>query len=233
MIRGVIVEDEPLVAQRLERMLGEALVDHPFQLWSLRTLAEARAFLDAHPVDVVFLDLNLHGENGFDLLKESVAQAYHTVVISAYHDKALQAFEYGVLDFIGKPFTHERLQTAIYRLLDAKTTPTHQLKYLAVRTHGRLQIVPLQEVLYLQAHGAYSQLHMREGTPLLHDKSLAKLQQILPSGYERIHKSYIVELGRIRHLNNYGAGKYEAVLVNKETLPVSRQAFKSLKLRWE
>lgn len=233
MLRGVIVEDEPLVAQRLQRIIGEALAEHPHQLWSLRTLSEARSFLDSHTVDVVFLDLNLHGEDGFQLLKEAVAQAYHTVVISAFHDRALEAFEYGVLDFIGKPFTQERLNTAIQRLLAAASTPAHQLKYLAIRSHGRLQVIPLKEVVYLQAQGTYTALHLEDGTQHLHDKSLAKLQQILPAAYSRIHKSYMVHLDRVRHLNNHGAGKYEAVLHHGPVLPVSRAAYKQLKVHWE
>ncbi len=70
------------------------------------------------PIDVLFLDLNLNGKDGFDLLKTSVSGAFHVIIISAHTEQALKAFEYGVLDFVGKPFNKERLARALDRVFE-------------------------------------------------------------------------------------------------------------------
>lgn len=106
----LIVEDEAILAQRIQRLVTDILVDHPLNIRLEHSLESAQMFLDKHPVDLLFLDLNLDGEDGFELLKNSTRTPFPTIIISAYKELAIDAFEYGVLDFVRKPVTTERLE---------------------------------------------------------------------------------------------------------------------------
>lgn len=228
-MRVMIVEDEPLIAQRLERMCREILGD---QLESLRVsgmFAEAQARLDETPIDLMLLDLNLHGRDGIELLKSSLAESFHTIVVSANTDQALRAFEYGVLDFVPKPFTQERLAQALERATDRAGRSAGAAKYLAVRKHGRVELIAIDQILYVEGAGAYAELVLEDGTRELHDKTLEKLLALLPPGFVRIHKSYLVRLSAVKQLNASEGSRYEAQLKNGVRLPIGRARYKELR----
>ncbi len=105
----ILIEDEPLVAQRLERFCREILAGQLEKLHVVTSLAAAEGWLAENPVDIALLDLNLENQDGMGLLQRSVASAFHTIIVSANTDRALEAFQYGVIDFVPKPFTRERL----------------------------------------------------------------------------------------------------------------------------
>ena len=109
----LIVEDESRIAKRIERMTRDIFGDTLQSLKHINTLHEALPFIENNSLDLVLLDLNLNGDNGFDLLTTAVSKSFHTIVISAYRDQAITAFEYGVLDFVPKPFNRERLGTSL------------------------------------------------------------------------------------------------------------------------
>ena len=114
-MRVVIVEDEPTVAGRIKRLTEKILAAELTALIHFDELDEALDYLSSHPIDLLLLDLNLHGRDGFEILANTVSGSYHTIIISAYAEKALKAFEYGVLDFVAKPFSTARLRKAFVR----------------------------------------------------------------------------------------------------------------------
>ena len=79
-------------------------------------LQQGLGFIKEQSIDLLFLDLNLNREDGYELLEEVAAESFHTIIVSAYKDRAIRAFEYGVLDFVAKPYTEERLSLAIQRI---------------------------------------------------------------------------------------------------------------------
>lgn len=226
-MRILIVEDEALIAQRIERLTREILGQQLRQLAVQTTLPSAVHHLSSYPVDLVILDLNLNGKNGFELLQRAVAGAFHTFVISAYTEKAVEAFEYGVLDFIPKPFNKNRLQKAFERFENADYRAIYPTKYLAVRKNSQLQLVDIELVNYIKGAGNYTELHLMDHTVELHDKSLRHIQQLLPMHFERIHKSYIVNLKMVQSIS----AQYEIFLQNDTCIPISRSLYKALKDR--
>lgn len=224
-----IVEDEPLIANRIERLTKEILNKKLTKIIVKNSLHEARRYLFEHPVDLLLLDLNLHGKDGFELLKQAVSGSFHTIIISAHTDKALEAFEYGVLDFVGKPFTKERLQKAIMRFENTEEKNTYPTRYVAVRKTGKLLLIDVDEIRYIKGAGIYSEILLREGKVELHDKSLSKLDAILPSNFIRTHKSYIVNIQCVKSFSSLGGSKYNLELSNDEILPVSRTKYKEIK----
>lgn len=228
----LIVEDEPMIARRLERLSRELLQDRVEAVRIARSFATAQALLQEQPVDLLLLDLNLEGADGMALLREAAAGSFHTIIVSANVDRALDAFAHGVLDFVPKPFTEERLAQAFARL----TSPERGVvttSYLSVRKPGRIELVPVAEVLFAQGAGAYSELVLESGKVELHDKTLEKLEVLLPADFVRVHKSYLIRLSAVKALHAHEGSRYEAELRNGVRVPVGRQRYKELKLQWK
>lgn len=189
----------------------------------------ARAYLDRHETDLLLLDLNLNGRDGFGLLREWVACSFQTIVVSANADRAIEAFEYGVLDFVPKPVCRERLEKALLRASEFQGPAPTALRYFSVRHAGSFRLIEASDVLYLRGAGKYSELVLRDGSTVLHDKSLEQLSLILGPTYSRIHKSYLVELANIEKLKVQRGGKYQAILRSGHRLPVGRSRYVKLR----
>lgn len=226
----LIVEDEPAIAERIQRQLGEILMDKLERIKWLNNIDDAHEYIAEKPIDLLVLDLNLHGEDGFYLLKELGTASFHTIIVSAYADRAITAFEYGVLDFIAKPFTRERLELSIARLLDINLRQAYGAKFLSIRHAGLIQLIEVEKIDYVLANGHYSDLVI-DGKAQLHDKSIEKLLAILPPNFERIHRSYLVNMNRVRDLIIETGGRYSISLKNGDVLPVGRSRFSAIKAK--
>ena len=228
-MRILIVEDESLVAKRIKRLTEQALENKKISIVIKSTLESASAYLNEHPIDLLLLDLNLSGKNGFEILKNVVSESFHTIIISANTDKALEAFEYGVIDFIGKPFTIHRLQKALDRLENVTTSNVYPAKYLSVKKGRRLHVINIDDLCYIKGSGVYSELHLQTGNTFLHSKSLNKLDAILPTNFIRIHRSYLVNITYAVCFRSHGASKYDLLMKNEEIIPVSRNRYQEIK----
>jgi two-component system, LytTR family, response regulator LytT len=230
-MRVLIVEDEPLLAQRLERFCREILGPRLEAVRTANFFSEASARIDESPIDLLLLDLNLHGRDGMELLATSVAGSFHTIIVSANTEQALRAFEHGVIDFVPKPFSRERLAAALQRVTDRDGRAAGAARFLAVRKHGRVELVPIDRILYVEGAGAYAELVLEDGTRELHDKTLEKLHALLPPVFERIHKSYVVRWNAVKALHAQEGSHYEVELRNGLRLPVGRTRYKELRER--
>lgn len=228
----LIVEDESRIAKRIERMTRAILGNALESIKHSNTLQEAANFIENNELDLVLLDLNLNGNSGFDLLTTAVSGSFHTIIISAYKDQAITAFEYGVLDFVPKPFSRDRLEQALLRISTKEKTATNSIKYLAVKKRHKVQLIPVEDVVYIKGAGAYTELHLVKGKKELHDKSLEKLEQLLSPYFERIHKSYLVKVSEIKKISVASGSKYIAELKNEERIPIGRTKYKDMKTKW-
>ncbi len=233
-MKVVIVEDEPLLQQRIARFTTNILGKRLQQISQFHNLEEAEDYLAQHEVDLLLLDLNLQGKSGFSLLQNQLAKAFHTIVISAYSEKAIEAFEYGVLDFIAKPLKEERLAKALARLTDNSLRNHYGCRYLSVTKLSAIELLEVSEISYIKADGHYSQIHLSntEDT-FLHSKSIEKIQMLLPEQFERIHRSYIVNINQVKRLLIESGGRYFAELHNSEQLPIGRARFQELKAKFQ
>lgn len=229
-MRILIAEDERVTARRLERMVAELLGDKAESIAVKESLADAGEYLFEKPIDLLFLDLNLHGEDGYDLLKLAAAGSFQTIVVSANSDRAVEAFQFGVLDFVPKPFDRERLAKALARA-NLKGSSPSPAKYLSVRKHGKVELIPIDKVLYLQGAGDYVEVHLEDGRMELHSKTLETLAALLPPHFERIHKSYLVDMRAMKGIVLQGAGKYAMDLGMGRLMPMSRVKYRELKER--
>ena len=231
-MKVLIVEDEPVIAQRIVRQMTEILQDHnPNIVWQ-EDLDDALAYIHEHSIDLLILDLNLHGNDGFEILKTLVAESFQTIIVSAYRDKAIDAFAFGVVDFVAKPFTFERLSQAVSRYLNQQEAGNSALKYLAIKKAQGISLIELSKLSYIQADGHYSKLFLVDDyESVLHDKSIDKLANLLPTTFVRIHRSYIVKLSEIDRVHVAGGGSYQLDLKSGIQLPIARGRYQSLKQR--
>ena len=228
----LIVEDESRIAKRIERMTRDIFGNTLQSLAHINTLPDALRFIENNTLDLVLLDLNLNGDNGFKLLTAAVSESFHTIVISAYKDQAITAFEYGVLDFVPKPFNQGRLEQAFSRAITKEKTEDNKIKLLAVKKRGGIQLIPIENVHYIKGAGVYTELFLADGSKELHDKSLEKLEQLLAPSFERIHKSYLVKMSEIKEIIVKSGSKYMAELKTGELIPIGRTRYKELKGKW-
>jgi len=218
----LIVEDEAVVARRIEQFCRHLLGDRLESVRVSATFDDAQATLAESPIDLLMLDLNLDGLDGMALLAASVARSFHTIIVSANIEFALRAFDYGVIDFVAKPFTEERFAQAIRRVTEPDGRASHAARCLAVRKHGRIELIPVADVLYVQGADDYTELVLADGRRELYDKTLDRLLAVLPAGFERIHKSFLVRMNLIVCIHSLEGSRWEAELKNGVRLPVGR-----------
>jgi DNA-binding LytR/AlgR family response regulator len=216
-MRIAIVEDETMVARRLERMVRDIAGGDAESIECVTALDDALAIVAGGRVDLLFLDLNLNGRNGFRLLEEAVAAPFQTVVVSAHHEQALRAFEYGVTDFVAKPFSEERLRKAVDRALGRDGIARGRTRCLAVRKGREVRTIPIDRIAFIRGADDFSELHLDDGSSHLHQKTLAALEALLPEPFVRIHRSYIANLARAR-----GLRAASLVLEDGRLLPIGR-----------
>ncbi|KFF23796.1 LytR/AlgR family response regulator transcription factor [Chryseobacterium vrystaatense] len=225
----LIIEDEARIAKRIQRMTSEFFADKTHEIVVCDSLQQGLDQIVTQLPDLLLLDLNLNGDNGFEILEQMVAASFHTIIVSANIDKAITAFAYGVLDFVPKPFDQERLFKALTRFVSPALKQDEGIKYLAVKRAGQVRLIAISEVIYIKGAGIYTELHLSNGQKELHDKSLEHLQQLLPDRFERIHKSYLVHFQQIEKIIINPGTRYGVLIKTGEVLPVGRSKYKDLK----
>ncbi|PAM95735.1 DNA-binding response regulator [Flavobacterium sp. IR1] len=229
-MKVLIIEDEARIAKRIERMTRD-FFDKEVQILLCDSLENGLNTIETQTIDLLLLDLNLNGEDGFDVLQSVTAKSFQTIIISAYTDKAITAFNYGVLDFVPKPFDETRLSQAFTRFTSSEKQPNGAIQFLAVRKAKTIKLITIKDIKYIKGAGIYTELHLADGRIELHDKSLESLEKLLPSSFQRIHKSYILCWHEADKLVVEAGGRYNMLLKNGDLLPVGRSKYKEIRLR--
>lgn len=225
----LILEDEPLIAQGLEREVRahfgarlRNLVLHDNVPQALAALAQ-----EQEQVDLLLLDLHLHGADGYELLRQGRHAPLQTIIVSAHAERSITAFEFGVLDFVAKPFSRERLHKALQRYTERHA----QAASLAVKKRGALEWIAMAEIDHVQADGHYSNIVLRSGERCFHDLPIDKLMALLPPHFLRVHRSYLVNSLGFKRLQIAAGGKYALDTQTSTGIPVSRSSYPALKRR--
>ncbi len=225
----VIIEDEPPTAKELRIMIRRLLGSRIKEIRLCYTIEEARRYLSGNLIDLCFLDLNLNGQNGLDLLSEMVAGSFHTIVVSAHIDQAIKAYEYGVLDFVPKPIDENRLMLSVDRYFGKKKLDIQYAKYLSVRKNNRNYLIQTENIEFFKAVGYLIEIHEKNGNTELIEKPLRRLEAILPPRFIRVHRSYIIDRNEIKTFYHKGGGLYRMELKSKNIIPINNEAYKFLK----
>ena len=237
--RVLVADDEPLARERLRMLLerepGMQLIGE------CRDGAEAIAAIRQLQPDLVFLDVQMPGATGFDVIEAiGPARMPAVVFVTAYDRYALRAFDVRALDYLLKPFDRERFQQALGRarqLLQRESSGDLERRLLAlvqdlkepprvdrfvVKSGGRVYFVRTSEIDWVEAAGNYVKLHVGREAHLLRETMTAIEGQLDPEVFFRIHRCHIVNIERVQELQPWFNGEYVACLRTGERLTLSR-----------
>ena len=246
-IRALVVDDEPLARQNILLLLkGDAEVEVVGQAASGSEAVELIARLAP---DLVFLDIQMPEMDGFEVLDSlDPARAPVVVFVTAFDRYALKAFEVHALDYLLKPFDDARFEKAlaqakrqiegreaqelsrrILALLDARggggtpaQPPPQHLTRLLVKTAGRVFFLKADEIDWIGAEDYYVKLHVGRRSHLLRETMNELETKLDPQKFFRVHRSAIVNLDRVRELQQLFNGEYAVVLQDGTELKLSR-----------
>ena len=256
-IRVLVVDDELPARQRLEDLLrresGVTLVGEAHN-----GLAAVEAIRRLRP-DLVFLDIQMPGRTGLEVLREIGPDAMPaTILVTAYDQHALAAFELAAVDYLLKPFDDERFEQAFHRarrliafeeierLRDrllavlehagaapapARPAGTGYLERIPVTTRGETRVIPVLEIDYITASGPYARLHAGGQRYVIREAMQVLEESLDPARFMRIHRSAIVRVELVESLRRGTGGDYRVQLRGGVRLRVSRSRREALERR--
>jgi two-component system LytT family response regulator len=239
-LRALIIDDEPLARDGIRLHLA----DQP-DVEIVGECADGESAVDAIrelKPDLVFLDVQMPGLDGFGVLEKLRAEFVPEVVfVTAYDQFALQAFESHALDYLLKPFDEDRFRRALdrvrthlrgrrrniadarlFHLLDDLRNKPRYLERIVVRSGGRILILRVDDVDWIESAANYVKLHVGGRTYLLRE-TMTRMEEVLdPEKFVRIHRTTIVRVDRIRMLEPLFQGDFLVILEDGSRLPSSR-----------
>jgi two-component system LytT family response regulator len=245
MLKAVIIEDEEMGRQYLENLIND--VGGQISLVGAADSVSSGLDLIKHQKpDVVFLDIQMHSETGFDLLERLPSIDFEIIFTTAYEHYALKAIKFCAIDYLLKPIDSQDLRMAIEKvekrrskdnlsknfevlLQNIKNTNTehHQI---ALATNDGLVFVRVNNILYCESDGPYTNFFIKNADKIMTSKNLKEYEDLLTDhNFFRIHKSYLVNMAEIKRYIRGDGG--QVIMTNGKALDVSKrkkEAFLSL-----
>jgi len=247
MIRAVLADDEMLARQKLRQLLeGESEIDI---VGEGASASETIDLVRARKPQLLFLDIHMPGMDGFDIVAElssNPAQPVPHIVFTTAHDRyALRAFEIHAVDYLLKPFSRERLSSAVERarkqILATEQEPQsggvaglNGARYttrIVFKSHGRIVFLPVSDIRWIGAEENYVRISTQSETHLLRETMSRIEEKLDPQMFLRVHRSSIVNLRHVKEVRTNAEGEYAVVLLSGEKLAMSR-SYRSRINRW-
>jgi two-component system LytT family response regulator len=246
----VIVEDEVIAARRLRRLLeSDPEIEIVGEAADATNAAQA---IEAHRPDILFLDIQIPGINGIQLVRQLPPEQLPSIVfVTAFEQYAVQAFEAQAVDYLLKPVSETRLATAltrakaaasgsrsemsrILRMLDQMNSGRESqreklprsgaapLERLLVKVDGTTVVMPVGEIDWVESSANYVKLHIGNQVIQYRQTLSSLVGELDPARFARIHRSTIVNLERIREIQPWFSGDGMVILRNGSKLRMSR-----------
>lgn len=241
MTKAIIIDDEPLA----RGIVREYLQNHP-DIELIQECGDGFEGIKAiqiHQPDLIFLDIQMPKINGFEML-ELIDQPPAVVFTTAFEEYAIKAFESHAVDYLLKPFSKDRFDKAIQKwrlqsrqereeatqtLINHPATNPSQQNRIVVKDNGKIRIIPVSQIRYLEAADDYVKIHTAEGV-FLKNKTMGFFEQTLETqNFIRIHRSYIINVQLITRIDPYEKENHLAILSIGTKLPVSKAGYAKLK----
>jgi two-component system LytT family response regulator len=236
MIRTIIVDDEHNAREFLEKLLTRYFPDKFLILDKCKSVDEAIVSIEKYNPELVFLDVQMPNKNGFQLFKELNKVKFEVIFTTAHSEFAIDAIKCSALDYLLKPINYidlletikkyEDKQNKAYQedrlslLLENIDTGGSAYNRIALPTENGFELLKTNAILYCEADSNYCKIVCLDGKNIVLSKTLKYIEELLPSSiFQRIHKSYLVNLNYVIRFNK--ANELLIELSNGETLPVS------------
>lgn len=240
-IKALIIDDEQLARQLIRNYLKtfagiEIIGECENGFEGVRSIAELKP-------DLVFLDIQMPKLNGFEML-ELIDNPPEIIFITAHNDYAIRAFEMNAVDYLLKPYSQERIISAVQKAAEkiksgaGKNNKIEQLIHqplseklerIVVKTGTKIKMIPVDRINYLEAQDDYIMLYTDEGKHLKQGTMKYYEEHLDSSKFIRVHRSYIVRIDQVVQLEPYSKDNYLLKLKNGTALKVSRNGLKTLK----
>jgi two-component system LytT family response regulator len=243
-IRTVIVDDEPLARQRIASLLsGESDFEAVAECGDGRSAIEVIA---AQAPDLVFLDVQMPGCSGFDVLEALGLERLRAIVFVTAHDQyAVRAFDAHAVDYLLKPFKRTRFRESLARararvlagpdpeerdkLLELVQMARGRSERLVVRTPGRFVFLRTNDVQWVEASANYVRIHTDKEQHQVRGKIGDLERSLPPDRFLRIHRSIVVNVDAIAEIQACGGGEYVVVLRSGKELSLGRSYLENLR----
>ena len=236
MLRAIIIDDEPKGRSILQQLIAL----HAPQLTVVGMAANADdglALIDSHKPDVVFLDVEMPGKSGFDLLRELGNISFKVVFVSAHNHYSLKAIKFHAFDYLLKPIDVDELKQAIAKLFQSANSHTNEqvtemlsasqsgnnnFGKIAISSISSIDLINVDDILYCEASGNNTFVYLIDNKKIVATKNLKEYEELLTSHrFFRIHHAYLVNL---KHVAKYIKGEGGSVILsNQQELEVSRR----------
>lgn len=236
--RVIITDDEPLARTALKLSLEE--IDGIEIIAECADGREALKAVRELKPDLLFLDIQMPGLNGFDVLEVLGKDAPPVIFVTAYDAYAVKAFEARALDYLLKPVRPERLRQALDRVRKRPARETEQVldlyrktqpppNRILIRSGSGVKIIPVDEILYFEAQDDFVEIHTEQGSHLKYER-LGRLEQLLDKQmFIRVHRSFLLNLDYLVKMEPYSKESRLAYLKNGDVVPVSKSGYKKLR----
>jgi two-component system, LytTR family, response regulator len=239
MIKVVIIDDEPLARS----IIVEYLSSHS----DLQVVQECNdgfegvKAITTHKPDLIFLDIQMPKINGFEML-ELIESPPSVIFTTAFDEYAIKAFEAHAIDYLLKPFSKERFDKALQKwgqggkrqnidmpALPEEVRQPEEKNRIVVKEAGNIRIIPVQEILYIEAYDDYVKIHTSKEM-FLKKKTMSFYEKTLdPSQFVRVHRSYIIQLNQLTRIEPLEKDTHLALLKNGAKIPLSKTGYSNLK----
>ncbi len=224
MLKAIIVDDEEKNREGLARMIDQFCHDISV-VGKAESVATARSAIESHQPDIVFLDIEMPGGNGFSLLEEMPNPNFQVIFTTAHADYAIKAIKFAALDYLLKPININELKTAVEKailsmnvvqddnllkkkfevLKDNRKNEGFDFEKIALPTSDGIDFYEISEILRCEADRAYCKFHMLNGQKVVVSKPLKEFEDLLEEcNFFRVHKSNMINL---RQIKKYVKGK--------------------------
>jgi len=235
--KTIIVDDERLARREMRRLLAE--FDEIAVAGEAENLSEALDLIEREKPHIVFLDIQLSNENGFDLL-EKTDRDFKLIFVTAFDAYAIRAFEVNALDYLLKPVNPERLAKAIERIAEEKPDEKTEFRpfefddRIFLELASRSVFLKVCEISHINSSGDYSEVFTVDKRKFLLEKSLREWEQRLPEKhFLRIHRQTIINLEEIVEIETWFNRTFQVRLKNfRAPLAVSRRYAVKLKSKF-
>lgn len=214
-LKCIIVEDELMARMALQRLCEQH--DSLSLIAVFENVKDALLFLSKEPVDLIWLDVEMPGLSGFDLLK-SLSSMPQVIMTTSKVEYAFEAYQYQVTDYIQKPITQPRFKIAVEKVLDLntrKTAASPERSEIYVKTDGRYIRLSYNDILYVENLGDYVKIFTKKQSYVVHT-TMKYLEEKLGNSFLRVHRSYIVHLDKIVDIEE------NTLVIEDKVIPISR-----------
>lgn len=217
--RCLIVEDEPIARDILRSYI--ARLEDLQLIGELGDAVAAAPFLQSNPVDLLFLDIKMPRMSGLELLR-GLPSKPKVIIVSAYRDYALDAYDLDVIDYLLKPVSFERFIKAVEKATTGTNTPAAkengEPRHLYIKGNKQLQKVFVDQILFLESRRDYVCIHVAGHPEVITRQTISYFEDLLPEQkFIRVHRSFIVAVDKVTAIES------TRLHVDSHVIPVGRQ----------